>query len=369
MATGTEAFQPDAAPVTARRRRWWSARWFQVTISLVVVAAIFAYVFPKLADYGEVWETVRDMTALELTGLSVLALWNLFSYLPLLVAVQPGLRFREAAVGSLASTAISNTLPGGAALGIGVTVSMHRSWGYTGGEIALAGVVSGIWNNFVKLGLPVVALACLAATGGVGAGLTTAAIVGMLVLTAAVIAFAMLLRNERLARRIGLRSQRVVSTPMRWLHKQPPQHWDDAAARFRERTIGLLRGRALRITAATIGSHLSLYLVLLVALRDVGVSEDDVSWAKVLAAFAFVRLLSAVPVTPGGLGVVELGLTAALGTGLDDATQNRVAAAVLVYRFLTWFAPIPLGMVSWLFWRSNSSWRNNVQRRRAAART
>jgi uncharacterized protein (TIRG00374 family) len=353
----------------ARTRRWWSSRWFQVTLSLVVVGAIFAYLFPKLADYGEVWQTVRDMTALEIIGLSALALWNLASYLPLLVAVQPGLRLREAAVGNLASTAISNTLPGGAALGLGVTVTMQRSWGYTGTEIALAGVTSGIWNNFVKLGLPVIALGCLAATGHAGAGLATAAVVGMLVLVLAIVVFALLLRSEGLARRIGRRAQLIVARPLRWLHKRPAEHWDDGAARFREQTIGLLRGRALLITVTTILSHVSLYLVLLVALRDVGVSEHEVSWAKVLAAFAFVRLLSAVPVTPGGLGVVELGLTAALGSGLPDETKNQIAAAVLVYRFLTWFAPIPLGVVAWLFWRANTSWRNNVQRRRDAAAT
>jgi uncharacterized membrane protein YbhN (UPF0104 family) len=94
------------------------------------------------------------------------------------------------------------------------------------------------------------------------------------------------------------------------------------------------------------------------------VSDDEVSWIKVLAAFAFIRLLSAVPVTPGGLGVVELGLTAALGSGLPDATKNQVAAAVLLFRALTWFAPIPLGIGCWMFWRSNKSWRHSVEERR-----
>jgi uncharacterized protein (TIRG00374 family) len=108
-----------------------------------------------------------------------------------------------------------------------------------------------------------------------------------------------------------------------------------------------------------------LYLVLLIALRHVGVSEDELSWAKVLAAYSFVRLLSAIPVTPGGLGVVELGLTAALGNGLPDPTKNQIAAAVLVYRALTWFAPIPLGVMAWLFWRSNTTWRHSVDERRA----
>ena len=36
---------------------------------------------------------------------------------------------------------------------------------------------------------------------------------------------------------------------------------------------------------------------------------------EVVASFAFVRLISAIPITPGGLGVVELGLTAALASG------------------------------------------------------
>ena len=76
----------------------------------------------------------------------------------MLTAVQPGLRVREAAVANLASTAVANTLPGGGALGVGVTMTMQRSWGIPVASTALATVVSGIWNNFVKLGLPVVAL-------------------------------------------------------------------------------------------------------------------------------------------------------------------------------------------------------------------
>lgn len=103
--------------------------------------------------------------------------------------------------------------------------------------------------------------------------------------------------------------------------------------------------------------------MLLVALRHVGISQSEVSWVEVLAAFAFVRLLSAVPITPGGVGVVELGLTAAIGAGLDDASKNQVAAAVLLFRALTWFVPIPLGVLAWMFWRSNLSWRHTVAER------
>jgi uncharacterized membrane protein YbhN (UPF0104 family) len=355
----------SAVEQTQGPRRWWHARWLQVGLSLIVVVLIFGFLFPKLADYSEVWKTIRDMTGLEVATLGLIALWNLASYWPLLVAVQPGLRVREAAVANLGSTAIANTLPGGGALGVGVTVSMERTWGFPVSEIALAGVVSGIWNNFAKLGMPIVALALLAVRGEAGAGLTTAAAIGLLVLIGAITVFALLLRAPELAARIGVIAERVVGGLRRPFGKDRPVGWDERARRFRGEVIGLLKGRSWLITMTTVVSHVSLYVVLLVALRHVGVSDNEVSWTKVLAAFSFVRLLSAIPVTPGGLGVVELGLTAALGSGLSDATKNQIAAAVLVYRALTWFVPIPLGVLSWLFWRSNTSWRQSVEQRRA----
>jgi hypothetical protein len=67
-----------------------------------------------------------------------------------------------------------------------------------------------------------------------------------------------------------------------------------------------------------------------------------VAWVQVLAVFAFARLATAVPFTPGGAGVVE----AVLITGL-------VTAAVLVYRGLTWALPILLGVCCWLWWHQS----------------
>jgi uncharacterized membrane protein YbhN (UPF0104 family) len=148
--------------------------------------------------------------------------------------------------------------------------------------------------------------------------------------------------------------------------RPPISGWDERAIAFRGEIVGLLRRRWIRITLAALVSHVSLYAVLLIALRHVGVSNDEVSWQAVLAAYSFVRLLSAVPITPGGLGVVELGLTASLGSGLPDATKNQIAAAVLLYRALTWLLPIPLGIVCWVFWRANSRWRHTIDERRAA---
>jgi uncharacterized protein (TIRG00374 family) len=103
--------------------------------------------------------------------------------------------------------------------------------------------------------------------------------------------------------------------------------------------------------------------VLLITLRHVGVSQDEVSWIRVLAAFAFVRLISALPVTPGGVGVVELGYAAALTIGLDETTRAQVVAAILVFRAITYALPIPLGAGAYVIWRRNQSWRMSEEQR------
>ena len=125
--------------------------------------------------------------------------------------------------------------------------------------------------------------------------------------------------------------------------------------KFRDRTSLLLHARWHWITLATLVSHLSLFLVLLLALRFVGVDSSAVSWIEALAVFAFARLLTAVPFTPGGLGVVEL----ALITGLAAAGGARaeVAAAVLIFRALTYVLPIQLGLLTYVIWQRKKSWR------------
>ena len=70
-----------------------------------------------------------------------------------------------------------------------------------------------------------------------------------------------------------------------------------------------------------------------------------------LAAFAFIRLLTALPITPGGLGITELGLVGTLAAGAGHAVGAQVTAAVLLYRAVTYLPPIPLGALACLAWR------------------
>lgn len=321
----------------------------RVVLSVAVVVAVFVGILPRVADLSEVWRAIRDMTLLEVLTALAFAGWNLVSYWFVQVSALPGLSTARAAVATQASTALSNTVPAGAAVGIGVMYSMYASWAFSRSAVTLSLLLTGIWNNFAKIGMPVVALALLALQGDANAGLVTASLAGVGMLVAALTMFGLVLRSDRLARRIGATMAKVVSRIRRTFGRGPVSGWAEGAERFRAETIDLLRRRWAALTLATVVSHVSLYLVLLVSLRHVGVADTAVSWAEVLGAFAFVRLISALPITPGGLGLVELGLTAALAVAGGD--QELVVAGVLVYRALTYLLPIPTGAIAYLLWR------------------
>ena len=330
----------------------------RILVSLGLVAAMFTYMLGNLADVSDVAAAVSDMTSTEIGTLGLLAAWNLVTYWMVMVAVTPGLTYPQAMVLTESTTALANTVPGGSALGMGLTYAMLGSWGFSRSRSTLAVIVSGVWNNFAKLGMPVLALALLALQGRASAARLTAGLFGIAALVACVTVLALVLRGRSFARRTGEVAGRLATKVRRLMHKGPAEGWGDATVKFRDRTIGLIRHAGLRLTVATVVSHLSLYLVLLVALRHIGVADREVGWTEVLAVFAFVRLLTAIPITPGGLGVVELGLIAGLDTAGGERAQ--VVAAVLIFRFLTYGLPIPFGLGTYVFWRRNRSWRDSA---------
>jgi uncharacterized membrane protein YbhN (UPF0104 family) len=351
-----------AVPERKRRSRVW--RIVQILLSIAIVVGIFAYAIPKIADYSSVWKAVTDMTWLEIVTLVAATVFNLFTYWWQNMASMPGLRLAPAAVNNQTTTSIADTIPGGGYIAVGVGYAMYHSWGFTPTAIALSVAVTGIWNIFLKLGLPVIALALLAVSGQANGGLVTAALIGLAILAAAVTLFALMLWKKSLARRIGAAFGRAASWLRHLVRKGPVGDWGEAAVRFRHDTIDLVSKRWVVLTATTILSHLALWVVLLLALRHVGVSEQEISTVQVLGVFAFGRLLTAVPLTPGGVGIVELsyigGLILAGRSHADvppDVFHAQVAAAVLVFRTLTYGIQIPLGAFTYLIWRVNRSWR------------
>ncbi len=353
MPDTSTAQQPDAAAKAAgghsTRRRVIST-----AISLIVVVGIFVYAIPRIADYGEVWRTVTTLTPVESATLVLVMVFNLFTYWFANMAALPGLKLGQSAVLTQTTTSIANTIPAGGAVALGLTYQILRSWGFTGSSIALYIGVTGIWNVFTKLALPVISIAVLAFTGGGSAAYVGAALIGVAVLAVAVVLLALVFWRESFARRVGDRLGRIVSWFRKLAHKEPVTDGADRATAFRADTVELVHRRWIAITLTTILSQLALYAVLLLTLRHVGVSEQEVSAAQVFAVFAFGRLLTALPITPGGLGLVELGYIGGLVAA--GGAKPQVVAAVLLFRVLTYGIQIPLGAFTYMIWRAKTSW-------------
>jgi putative heme transporter len=341
-----------AEPTSSRKSS--TRRMIEALVSIALVGAVFFFALPQIADFTDVWAEIADMTGLELATLLLLALWNLATYWFVMVSSLPGSNIWQAMKINGASTAVANSLPGGGALGIAVNYGMYLQYGFSREAVALSLLVSGIWNNFVKLGMPVLALALLAFQGGATGPTMTAALAGLATLAGAIVLFALVLHSENMARRVGGRMTRTVASVRRvFRRRKDTADLGESAVSIRRQAIDLLRKRWLWLTTSTLVSHTSLYLVLLVTLRHVGVSEIEVSWIEVLAAFAFIRLISALPITPGGLGVVELGYTAALVAA--GGPEAQVVAAVLVFRALTYLLPIPWGLLTYARWKQRAA--------------
>jgi len=344
---------PPAAAITGQGRpRPRSGREiFRSSVSAAVIAAIFGFAVPHFASYRSVWASVGAMTWPQVLLVAGAAAASMISTWIMICSVLPSIRLREAAVVNLGSNAVANTLPAGGALAMGVSWAMLSSWGVSTADYVLYTLVSGIWNVFARLGLPLLALLVLVTATRPGAGLIAAAAVGLALLAALAAGLALLMRSESFALGAGRALQPVFALAARVARRPACADLPGALLGFRDRAGALIAARGWRITAATAASNLTLWLVLLAALRGIGLTQAQVPWQTTLAAFAFVRLLTVLPITPGGLGLTELGLIAILAAGAGHRATAQVTAAVLLYRAVTYLPPIPLGAIACLTWR------------------
>jgi len=336
-------------PVTARR--WPGRRILRAAMPAALVAAAFGLALPRLASYQSVWASLAAMTWLHTLLVATTAGASMLAYWVMIRAVLPSVRVRQAAAVSLGSNAVANTLPAGGALAMGVSWAMLSSWGLSAADYLLYTLVAGIWNVFALLGLPAAAVLVMTTASRPDAALIAAAAVGLGVLAAMACGLGLLVHSQAFALRAGQLLQRGLAVGFRLARRTPPGNVAGSLSGFRDRAGALIAARGWRITAATVSSHLLLWLVLLACLRATGVSQAQVPWQTSLAAFAFIRLLTALPITPGGLGITELGLIGILAASIGHHVSAQVTAAVLLYRALTYLPPIPLGALACLTWR------------------
>ena len=330
--------------------RWFSKRLLLGLAGAVLIVATFAYFLPKIADYRDVWRVVKD--ALVAVGRSrslAAAAVNVLTFAPPWLVLLPGLRFWPALMMTQAATALSIVVPGGAAVGIATAYGMLRRWGFAPSAVARSVTLVSLWNQLANLAYPIVALFLLTMAGEETAVLATAAFVGVAILGVAVGALVLVLYSNRMAAEIGDLAARAASWVKGRFHREPVAWGGRSFERFRIDVVDVLKRRWHLLTLATLAGSLTVFVVLLVSLRALQVPSAEVSAVEAFAAWSLARILGSIPITPGGIGVVELSLTAALiGFGGNNA---GVVAAVLVYRFLTMVPTLVLGTVAAAVWR------------------
>jgi putative heme transporter len=320
------------------------------TLTLLIVAGVFGLAFPRIASYGQQWRAIAALTWPGILLVTIAAAGSLAATWVMIRTFLPRLRLHQAAAVNLGSSAVANTVPAGGAIALGLSWRMLAGWGVGAQEFVRYTLVSGVWNVFARLGLPVIALLAAAVSGRSGVP-PVAAYCGAGAFLVAAAGFRTLLRSQRFALLTGNVLQRLATFGCRLARRPPSQRVAEGVAAFRADTATLLADRGIRITAATALASISPWLVLLACLRASGLTQGQVPWQASLAAFATVQLLTVLPVTPGGLGIVELGLIAPLTSGLGSGPAARVAAAVLLFRAVTYLPALPLGIFAYLWWR------------------
>jgi uncharacterized membrane protein YbhN (UPF0104 family) len=286
------------------------------------------------------------LSILALAGATIL---NIVTFAPPWMVCLPGLGFLRALVVTQASTATTYIAPGGAAPGMAVSFTMLRAWGYTPRQVAVTVAVTGVWNQLIIFGSPPFALAMLALIGEGNPLLKSFALVGVVVFGVALGLFAAGMASADLARWFGDQFARLMNRVLRIVRKGPVGFSGESLVRFRSDALDLLRTRWHLITVSTLAGQLSVFFLLYVTVRMIGIGSSKLLGLEIFAAWSVAKLLGSLPITPGGIGVIELGLTSLLvGFGGPKA---GVVAAVLVYRFLAVVPTLILGLISAGTWK------------------
>ncbi|WP_088281336.1 lysylphosphatidylglycerol synthase domain-containing protein [Kineosporia sp. A_224] len=303
------------------------------TAALAATAGTVALV-PRAT--GTSWPAVADLLGgLDPGRVVVLgAVWfaGLLAYSLVLTASLPGLTTRRALALNLGGSAVANAVPAGGPLSMGLTTAMARSWGF--GPARLAGflTVSNVWTALGRVVVGGVGLAAWSlagpagspAGGGVFAPVVVAAAFGAVVAGSP-------RRTATVGRAVGRVAERALRRP------GLADRVADGAVHARRLALDTSRRSWPRLVAGLTGYSVLLVVLLDGCLRALG---HPAPLVVVLAAVGVERVAAAVPVTPGGAGVADLGVAAVLA-----------AAGALLYRLFTFALEIPVGaavVVGWL---------------------
>jgi uncharacterized protein (TIRG00374 family) len=364
-AVDPEAEQTEGEQIEPQRKKrpWWQQA-LSITVTVIVLVAVFGFVIPQLADYKDILGFVREIPVTTWLVLAAFSIAFLLAYPIVLMQAIRTLRFREAFTSHMAGTAVTNSVPSGGAIALALNYTMYLSWGITPHAVSAGLLAAGVWDWLARIALPVLAVIGLAAIGETLRWMWLVSIGGVLFVALALFLLIWLTRNEAAAKRFAGWLDGIAGWVFKKIHRSKP----DVVAivmQFRDDLNGIISDRAWRLTAATIWNHATMTAVFVVSVYAVGVDRDVVPIPWVVLAFTLGRFVVMIPVSPGGLGLVDLGWIGLLTLGWKTASPSipvdaaLISAGVLLFRALTLLPPIPIGIVTGLYWRFNKSWRQD----------
>lgn len=318
-------------------------------IGLAVIVLIFVRVIPQIGSYAEAVDALKGMTIGALVCIVVAVLAYLAIYgLPFLAAT-PGLSYWHSQQLNQAAFAISNGVPAGGAFGLGVQYAMLASYEVT--PVASTAAISavGVWSIFVTLGLPILGVAAIQASGQTATSYVWPAVLGLVILVVMIGGFALIMRSESLASWLGRLGDRILNPLLRRFGKGRQVDLVPATLKFRSDIVDLVRRRWAAISAAQLGVSLSQFMIFYVSLRGVeGWGVAGTSLLVAFGAFAVAQIGLMIPITPGGLGTVDAVMIALLtNMGVSDGAAT---AADLVWRAASFVPQITIGVIALVTW-------------------
>ncbi|MFP3907645.1 MAG: YbhN family protein [Acidimicrobiales bacterium] len=314
-------------------------------VGLISLAGLSLYVFaPSLVDVYSSWDevvTLQPLWIIAILGFQV-ASFSCMWFLQRL-ALRTDAWF-SVITSQLAGNAFSRVVPGGAAAGVAMQMRMLTRAGVQIATAASSLTAVSLLTTGIIFALPVLALPAMIAGTPVRGPLLTAVLVGLGAFVLLAAAGIWLFQSDRPLVTIGRLVQGIRNRVRR--HEEPTTDLPDRLVHERvmvRQTLGERRTDAL---LAAVGRSMFDYLSLLAALAAVGARPNP---SLVLLAFVTSLVLGMIPITPGGLGFVEAGLTATLALAGIGAADAVVATAT--YRFAAFWLPLPAGLAAYLVFR------------------
>jgi uncharacterized protein (TIRG00374 family) len=332
----------DSGPVNETEDRETSAvlKGLRRTVKILIFIFVLYYlVLPQIGGLRAAGDEITSVNPL-LLGLGVAfeaSALVAYSFMTR-ACLPPGcLPFNRLMRIQLATKALANTVPGGSAAGSALGYRLLTVAGVRGPDAGFALATSGLGSAVVLNVILWIALLVSIPAAGFNPLYVTAAIVGVFIMGFFAAIVIGLVKGEDVAER----ALRGVARRVRWLDEERTGAVvKRLATRLKELLSEpqLLRRVVLWATANWLLDAASLW----VFLRAFG---GDVGPIGLLVAFGLANVLAALPITPGGLGIVEGVLIPTLvGFGAD---RTSAALGVASYRFFQYWMTLPVGAISY----------------------